>query len=266
MEGFHMTIEYNTFLTDEILRFLYRSASFQALNEQQQQQFLAHFSQQPLFKEVVELSITLEEMIEEVEATMPKIQEKDFLLPVEQQKQLLKNYTVAKGNVLYIPFEELENVYSPLIVLVQQSDSMYEHEVFSKGTILPLFNLCTVQKRDLIILPFSNELAKPLVFKQGLLHISIFDQFLQNHLKGKAQIVPAIKQALDLFDQDKINNQRDLMIITDNQFFDFQTLMQQKLTERIDELRVDISVIAMSEQDFQEQPTPFADKVFFANE
>ena len=261
-----MTIEDKAFSTDEILHYLYRSASFQVLNEQQQQQFLAHFSQQSLFKEVVELSITLEEVIEEVEATMPKIQEKDFLLPLEQQEQLLKNHTVKKGNILYVPFEEIENVYSPLIVLVQQSDSMYEYEAFSKGTILPLFNLCTVQKRDLIIIPFSDEIAAPLVFKQGHLHIVPFEQFLQNHSKGEAQIVPAIKQVLDLFTQDIINNQRDLMMITDNQFVDFQSLLQQEWIERINELTIDVSVIAMSEQDFQEQPIPFADKVFFANE
>ena len=40
MEGFHMTNEYKTVLTDEILHFLYRNASFQALDENQQQQFL----------------------------------------------------------------------------------------------------------------------------------------------------------------------------------------------------------------------------------
>lgn len=266
MEGFHMTKESKTFLTDEILHFLYRSASFQALEEQQQQQFLAHFKKKAFFKELVEIAMALEEMIEEVEATMPKIQDKDFVLPLDQQKRLLKNQTVARGNVIYVPFNKVENVYSPLVVIVQQSDSMHEYEAFSKGTIMPLFNLCAVQKRDLIIIPFSNKIASPLIFKQGLLAISTFDQFLQNYLKGEAQIVPAIKQALEIYALDQINNQRDLMIITDNQFNDAQLMIQHELLERIDELAVDLSVIAMSEQAFQQQPIPFADKVFFANE
>lgn len=261
-----MTNETKSFLTDEILHFLYRSAAFQALEEQQQQQFLAHFTKKALFKELVEISMALEEMIEEVEATMPKIQDKDFILPVDQQKQLLKSQTVARDNILYVPFDKLENNYSPLVVIVQQSDSMHEYEAFSKGTIMPLFNLCAVQKRDLIIIPFSNKIASPLIFKQGLFTISTFDQFLQNFLKGEAQIVPAIKQALEIYARDPINNQRDLMMITDNQFDDFQSLMQQELVKQMDELAVDLSVIAMSEQAFQKQPISFADKVFFANE
>jgi hypothetical protein len=32
------------------------------------------------------------------------------------------------------------------------------------------------------------------------------------------------------------------------------------------ELQVDVSVVAMSEIDFEVQPIPFADKVYFANE
>lgn len=261
-----MTNETKSFLTDEILHFLYRSASFQVLEEQQQQQFLAHFAQKALFKKIIEISMVLEEVIEEVEATMPKIQDKDFLLPLDQQKQLLKSQTVTRGNILYVPFDKFENVYSPLIVILQQSDSMHEYEAFSKGTILPLINICAVQKRDLIIIPFSNKIASPLIFKRGALTISTFDPFLQNYLKGEAQIVPAIKQALEIYALDQINNQRDLMIITDNQFNDAQLMMQHELLERIDELAVDLSVIAMSEQAFQQQPIPFADKVFFANE
>lgn len=265
MEEFRMTND-RTVLTDEILHFLYRNASFQALEEEQQQILLAKFKHEPLFKEVVEISIALEEMIEEVEATLPKIQDKDFLFPQEQQKLLLKNRTVTCGNVLYVPFDEMENLYSPMIVIVQQSDSMSEYESFSKGTILPLFNLCALQKRDLIILPFSHTIAEPLIFKKGALQITLFERFLYKHLNGNAQIVPALQKALDLFDQDKINNQRDLMIITDNQFNDFQPLIESDFTERLRELSIDISVIAMSETDFEVQPIPFADKVFFANE
>ncbi|MGN7479278.1 vWA domain-containing protein [Solibacillus silvestris] len=261
-----MTNEYKTFFTDEILHFLYRNTSFQALKETEQQQFLGQFKQHRLFKEMIEISIALEEVIVEVEATMPKIQHKDFLFPQERQKQLLKNRTVVSDNVLHIPFEELENLFSPMVVIVQQSDSMHEFEAFCKGTIFPLFNLCAVQKRDLIIIPFSDKAEKPFLFKNGTLHVAMFDKFLQNHLKGEAQLVPALKMGFEIFEQDKISNQRDLMIITDNQFTDFHELIEQEFTERICDLSLDVSVIAMSEADFQVQPIPFADKVFFANE
>lgn len=266
MEEFRMTKEHRPILTDEILHFLYRNASFQALEEKQQQILFAKFKNEPLFKEVIEISIALEEMIEEVEATMPKIQDKDFLFPQEQQKLLLKNRTVSRGNVLFVPFEELEKIYSPMIVMIQQSDSMSEYEAFSKGTIMPLFNLCALQKRDLIILPFSHTTAEPLLFKNGALDVSLFERFLYKLLNGTAQIVPALEKVLELFSEDSINNQRDLMIITDNQFNDFQPFIESDFTERLLELSVDTSVIAISEADFEVQPIPFADKVFFANE
>jgi len=261
-----MTNEYKTVLTDEILHFLYRNASFQAMDENQQQQFLEKFGQQPLFIEVIEIATALEEMITEVEATMPKIQDKDYLFPIEQQKQLLKDRTVIDGNVLYVPFDEMKNLYSPMIVIVQHSDAMREYEAFTKGTIFPLFNLCAVQKRDLIILPFSDKPAKPLLFKNGTFDIGLFDQFLQQYLTGNAQIMPALEKAIELFTQDNIDNQRDLMIITDNQFTDFHNLNQQVLAGEMREHDIDLSVIAMSERDFEKQPITFADKVFFAND
>lgn len=264
--GFYMTNEYKTVLTDEILHFLYRNASFQALEENEQQQFLENFGKQPLFIEVIEIAIALEEMIAEVEATMPKIQDKDYLFPIEQQKQLLKDRTVIDGNVLYVPFEEMKNLYSPMIVILQQSDAMQGVEAFTKGTILPLFNLCAVQKRDLIILPFSNKPAQPLLFKNGTLEIEMFDQFLQHFLTGDAQIMPAIDKAIELFTQDNIGHQRDLMIITDNQFSDFHKLNQEVAAEKMQELDIDLAVIALSETAFEKQPISFADKVFFAND
>lgn len=261
-----MTNEYKTVLTDEILHFLYRNASFQALDENQRQQFLKKFGQQPLFIEVIEIAIALEEMIAEVEATMPKIQDKDYLFPIEQQKQLLKERTVSDGNVLYVPFEEMKNLYSPMVVIIQQSGAMQEYEAFTKGTILPLFNLCAVQKRDLIILPFSNIPSPPLLFKNGIMDIEMFDQFLQQYEIGDAQIMPAIDKAIEMFTKDKIDNQRDLMIITDNRFTDFSKLNQQVMAGKMQELDIDLSVIAMSENDFEKQPIAFADKVFFAND
>ncbi|MEK4386536.1 hypothetical protein MKZ25_12095 [Solibacillus sp. FSL W7-1464] len=261
-----MTNDSKTVLTDEILHFLYRNASFQALEENQQQQFLEKFGRQPLFIEVSEIAIALEEMIAEVEATMPKIQDKDYLFPMDQQKQLMKDRTVIDGNVLYVPFEEIKNTYSPMIVIVQQSDAMNKFETFTKGTILPLFNLCAVQKRDLIILPFSNIPAQPLLFKNGILDIELFDQFLQHYLTGEAQIMPAIEKAIEYFTQDYIDNQRDLMIITDNQFTDFHKLNPQVMAGKMQELDIDLAVIAMSEKDFEKQPISFADKVFFAND
>ena len=261
-----MTNDSRTLLNDEILHFLYSKASFQGLSEEEQQQFLLRFQTDDVFKEIIEISIALEETITEVEATMPKIQDRDFLLSQQEQKEVLKERMVVNGNVYYVPFDELDHIYSPMIIALQQSNTMAEFDTFCKGIILPLFNLCALQRRDIIILPFGKETKAPLHFKNGIMDTPTFDSFLNGEHSGEAAIVPVLTKALQLFKNDPINNQRDLMIITDNQFTDFNDLIQQDVTHTLRALNIDVSVIAMSEIDFEVQPITFADKVFFANE
>lgn len=260
-----MTNEIKTLLNDEILHFLYSNNAFQGLTEENQQQFLSRFQTNETFKEMVEISIALEEVITEVEATMPKIQDKDYVFQREQ-KQLLKTRTVVSENVYYVPFDEMGKFYSPIIIAVQQSESMEEFEAFCKGVILPLFNLSAQQKRDIILLPFSENVRTPICFKNGLLEVDLLEVFMNENYGGEAKIVPILTQALEMFQQDTICNQRDLMIITDNQFTDFNEMQTADFSESFAELDVDVSVIAMSEVDFEVQPIPFAEKVFFANE
>ena len=266
VEGFHMTNNHKTLFTDEILHFLYSNTSFHGLCEEEQLQFLERFQTNDVFREMVEIAIALEETITEVEATMPKIQQKDLLLPQTEQKELLKSRMVVEDNVYYVPFEVLDNIYSPIVIAIQQSTSMKEFEAFCKGTILPLFNLSASQKRDLILLPFNETVNAPITFKNGKIQLSSFIHFMDQTYVGEAKIVPVIERAIELFKEDSIDNQRDLMILTDNQFTDFQALIATDFVAVLAELQVDVSVVAMSEIDFEVQPIPFADKVYFANE
>lgn len=261
-----MANDHKTLLNDEILHFLYKNASFQALEEATQQQFIAKFKEDEHFVEIIEISMSLQEMIQEVEATMPKMQDKDFLLLQQQQKQFVKERTVVEGNVYFVPFQEIEDVFSPMVVALQQSESMLEFDAFCKGTIIPLFHLCASQKRDLIVVPFSNMVHEPIVFKHGVMELPMFEEFIMTGSTLDAELAPAIEQVLAIFEADQINNGRDLMIITDNQFTDFQAVMQADFEQPLNELDIDVSVIAMSEVDFEVQPIPFAQKVFFANE
>lgn len=261
-----MANDHKTLLNDEILHFLYKNASFQALEELAQQQFIEKFKEDENFAEIIDISMSLQEMIQEVEATMPKMQDKDFLLTQQQQKQFLKERTVIEGNVYFVPFQEIEDVFSPMVVALQQSESMHEFNTFCKGTIIPLFHLCASQKRDLIVVPFSNKVHEPIVFKHGVMELPTFERFITIESTLEAEIVPAVEQALAIFEADRINNGRDFMIITDNQFTDFQSLMQADFEEQLNDLDIDVSVVAMSEVDFEVQPIPFAQKVFFANE
>lgn len=265
-ELLHMTNERKTLLNEEILRFLYKNASFQGLEEIEQQQLLTRYKQDEKFIKIMEISISLQEMIQEVEATMPKMQDKDYLLSLAQQQRLLKERTVVEDNVYFVPFNEIKAGQSPMIVLLQQSATIKPYEVFCKGTIMPLFHLCATQKRDLIIIPFSETLEIPLHFKNGVLQLALFDRFLNEFKGNSAMIVPAIEQAFAIFAEDALCNGRDLIMITDNQFDDFQALAEEDYATRLESLDIEFSVIAMSEDNFELQPISFAQQVFFANE
>ncbi|MGE7021213.1 vWA domain-containing protein [Solibacillus cecembensis] len=259
-----MTKEWNTQITDEILHFLYSHFAFQALQEHEQQQFITQFQHNAQFIEIVEISSMLQESIFELEAMMPKIQDKDILLPPESYQQLMKDQTVVSDNIYYVPFGQNEQLYSPIVIALQQSDSMKDMEAFCKGTILPIFNLSARQKRDLVIIPFGQTVGKPLYFHHAHLQPSLFADFIEGNKAGEAEILPVLNTALELLQQNPIKNEAELMIITDNHYTDFAAFSKSDIGQKLKQLGVEISVIAMNEKDFDAQPIQFAHKVFFA--
>lgn len=253
-------------LNDEILHFLYSNRAFQQLEEEKQVHFLQTFQCDDLFKEIIEVTMSLQDTILEVEATMPKMQDKDFLLPPEQHKKLLKEQIKVEGNVYFVPFENFVKQSAPFIICIQQSKTMMEFNAFCKGLILPLFNVCTRQKRDLIIIPFDEHRAEPILFECGLVDTALFKRFIHWTGEGEAKIVPALQRAVRLFVEDEVKISPELMIITDNQFTDFHEMIAAEFTTQFVELETEVTVVAISEEDFEIQPILFADKVFFTHD
>ncbi|MEG0470939.1 MAG: hypothetical protein RR588_01260 [Solibacillus sp.] len=261
-----MTENMKTQLTDEILHFLYSHFAFQALQEQDQQQFITHFQHNAQFKEIVEIASTLQESIVELEAMMPKIQDPDILLPPESYSQLMKGQTIVSDNIYYVPFGQQGKRYSPIVIVLQQSDAMNEMQAFCKATILPIFNLCARQQRDLVILPFAGNVGKPLHFQHAHFQPPLFAEFIEGNRGGEAEILPVLNTALGILQQCPIQNNAELIIITDNQYTDGAALINNDIGQKLQQLNADVSVIAMCEKDFEAQPIPFADKVFFAEQ
>ncbi|ATP41122.1 hypothetical protein CSE16_14275 [Solibacillus sp. R5-41] len=261
-----MTENMNTQLTDEILHFLYSHFAFQALHEQEQQQFIAHFQHNAQFKEIVVIASTLQESIVELEAMMPKIQDKDVLLPPETYSQLMKEQTIVSDNIYYVPFGQKGKMYSPIVIALQQSDAMKTMQAFCKATILPIFNLCARQQRDLVVIPFGQTVGKPLYFHHAHLQPQLFSDFIDGNKGGEAQILPALMKARELLQKCPIQNDAELIIITDNHYTDVAALSKNDIGKTLKQLRIDVSVIAMSEKDFEDQPISFADKVLFAEQ
>lgn len=251
---------------DKILHFLYSNIAFQQLGEAQQLQFIELFGQDEKFQEMIEVALMLQESIQELEATMPKILERDHLFVKTEQHELLKANTIIEGNVYHIPFAKKRNHFSPFIVCVQLSQSMAQYEVYYKGLLLPLFNLCARQQRDLIILPFNEANSEPIYYRHGQFTMESFQQLFSLQQQGEAKIVPAIEQSLALLAQDEIQHVPEVIFVTDNQFTDYEVMQQANYEAAFLDVDAEVSVIAMSEVDFDVQPIPFANKVFYAGE
>ncbi|MER2192083.1 MAG: hypothetical protein ABS951_14070 [Solibacillus sp.] len=253
-------------LNDKILHFLYSNVAFQQLEEAQQYAFIERFGLDKKFQEIVEVALSMQESIQEVEATMPKILERDRLFLKTEQHELLKANMVVKGNVYHVPFAKKQTNFSPFIVCVQCSQSMKQYETYYKGLLLPLFNLCARQQRDLIIIPFNDQQHEPILYTHGQFTLDSFDLLFSMQQKGEATIVPAIEQALALLAGDEIQHVPEVMFVTDNQFTDFEAVIQADYETAFLDVDAEVSVIAMSEIDFEIQPIPFANKVFYVGE
>ncbi|MEO4052377.1 hypothetical protein [Solibacillus sp. CAU 1738] len=240
-----------TLLTDEMLRYVYSSAMFQQLTEQEQHAFLCAFQDNKLFANVLEIAMSINQSIAEVEAIMPVLLNKDSILTAEKQMHLKSNTTI-EGNVIYYPFEQKN---APYVVCLQHLEDP-ELRALSIGLLLPLFSICTGDCRDLVIIPFSEE-AEVLTFECGKPTVDGFQKLLNNDPKNQTVMYQALTKSIEITGQLK---NAEIFIITNNQIADYKKVVQHDFSN----VQAEISVIALSESKFEQSPLPFAQKIFFA--
>ncbi|MEK4229953.1 hypothetical protein [Solibacillus sp. FSL H8-0538] len=125
---------------------------------------------------------------------MPKFQNKDFSLPINEHKKIVKERTKVEDNVYFVPFVDHVKHYSPFIICMQQSDTMAEFESFCKGLIIPLFNDCTRQKRDLVIIPFGDKVGEPIVFERGVMDTKLLKKLYMRQKKAMLRLCQPYKK------------------------------------------------------------------------
>ena len=238
---------------------------FQNLQETEQQRFLVEFEQHDVLREVLEIALDVQTSVIEIESIVPSILPKDHVADeIALYHEQLKANTEKRDNVYYVPFGK--QARSPFIIIMQQSKDMEDISTYMKGLILPLFNLCAKQRRDLIIVPFQEEVIDEIIFTNGVLHVGNFSKWLNIPMKGKANIMPALNKAIALFEEDTLNDQRELFIVANNNFFDKKLFEDSVVAEKLVLLNVETSVITTSEQQFEQMPISFAQKVYFIDE
>lgn len=254
-----------TIFTDESLHFLYSSPMFNQLSETAQRQFFATFEQHESLAEILAVAADLYTSVQEVEAIVPPmIQSERTLSEIEVYHQQLKAGAKQQDNVIFVPFGQRQA--SPFVVLLQHSESMAAIAAYMKGLILPLFNLCAKQNRDLIILPFAEQPLAPFVFERGLLNVQAFAELIDLPMTGEANLLPAMEQAYELFAQDAVQQSRELFIVTNNDLCDVSLLQESDYLRALAKAEIELSIIAQSEKQFALKPIPFAQKVYFVED
>jgi hypothetical protein len=250
--------------TDEMLSFLYSSAVFQSLSENQQRTFLNECMHDQHFYEILNIAQTLQEVIEDVERIIPPATKEMKQFYKTSKKKILDKVEIDK-NVVFVPTEHFKKKCGPLIVCLQQGDEMIDVEQFCKGLLLTLCDLCYGQRRDLYVVLFAEH-TKVLSFELDRISLDSLMNLIQNHQDGPAKLLPALEKSLTIYNNATINDYTEVMIITNNHFVDYNEDTLNEFAKQFKKKEITVSAVAMSEESFGRQPLHFVDKVFFINE
>ena len=251
---------------DKVFQFLYTSDMFKLLSPVEQRNFLQRYGDNEYFYRIMDVALAFQEEITEVEAMVPILFEGTEIPEIsktEERKATLKDLVVIEDNVCFVPFQTEVDLAAPLIIALDCSQGMHDLEDLAKGLIIPCFNLCAQQKRDCIVLPFSETTKGPIVFTHGKLNNQGMSELIRIKMSNRANLLPVFKKAQALFDLYKVKRDAELMLVTANYFDDYNDLKTSSYVQQLKNSNVELSLISFNEQQFNEEPLDFIDKVFF---
>ncbi|KOS68058.1 hypothetical protein AEA09_05485 [Lysinibacillus contaminans] len=272
-------------LTDEqreLLLFLYKNLHVDELSEEEQSFFVEYFFNSETLRNMAVFAIALVEIIHEIEGNIPAIELEERLANSEEQRLYyerkwndaklndLKHQTTKQGNVFHVPFAKYKKEPGPIIICLEQTKGMAKYTEICKSMVLPLFVTAHREHRDLYIVPYNNLVHGHYRFEKGRLNLSYFTDFIECDVASEAAIIPVLQFVEGLLQKKQQCTDADIIIFTEGVPIDGRRLVEPSvktmMQEMIHKYHIDVSVIAMQENNFKEQYFWFADKVFFAED
>ena len=251
-------------LSDEMLQFLYQSKTFQSFTEQQQREFLKKYNEHEGFQEILQVALNLHEMIEEVEQMVVPLDEETKSFFATPRHSISTRVTI-EDNIYHYPFGEQIKEQGPLIVCLQQGDTMEAVFNFCKGMMMPLFDVCLRQKRDLYIITFGGDDVICHTFPYAAVPLAQFDAWVNTAITGKACLSKALHVASEVYQLADETYNSELMIVTNNMLDDYNDETYKATLQQLIDKNVTISCVAMSEQLYDEQPLTFLNKIYYVH-
>lgn len=103
----------------------------------------------------------------------------------------------------------------PIILCLDQSDSMSSHEIQSKGFALALMSIAKKQKRDFCLVLFASE-TKVFEYRKGKMATTEIMRIAQTYLRGGTNFAYALDEAMDMIGKSRFK-QADIIFITDGE-------------------------------------------------
>lgn len=281
----HIVEKSDRTLTDEhreLLLFLYENLHLEELSEEEQLFFMDYFFNSETLRNMAAYAVALVEIIHEIEENIPAIELEECLANSEEQRlyyarkrhdrklQELKQQTMKKDNVLYVPFAEFKKDPGPIIICLEQTEGMSRYSEVCKSMILPLFAAAHREHRDLYIVPSTSHIHVYYRFENGHINLKEFTGFIECDLDGEAAIIPVLQFATGVLQENQHFTDAEIIIFTEGSPIDGERLvepsMKTMVRETINKFQADVSVIAMNEKKFNERHFWFANKVFFVED
>ncbi|MEG0260211.1 MAG: hypothetical protein RR595_13235 [Lysinibacillus sp.] len=266
----------------ELLFSLYRTLHMDELHEDVQLSFIDYFCSSDELQIMAAYGLALEGIIHEMGKIVPAIEHEESITDSggeyltynrkvnDAQLQLLKQHTTKQGNVLYVPFANVKNNPSPIIVCLEQTIGMEPFATVCKSMILSLFDEAHRERRTLYIVPYHRHVDVHYRFENGQMHLPAFIDFIEGKAVGEAAMIPVLQFVKELLQEHQYCTEAEILIFTEGVPVDGNRLVEADTKRVIQSMEInhqaEISVVVMQEQNLNEQHFWFANKAFFAED
>ncbi|MGN4128107.1 hypothetical protein ACMGD3_24335 [Lysinibacillus sphaericus] len=155
----------------------------------------------------------------------------------------------------------------PLVVVLDESGSMHNLNPQAKGFVIALAMIAKKQKRDLIVIPFSNDIGTPTICEKGKVTTQHIVDWATKFLSGGTKYMPPLLEAQRVIKEQKRFKDGDIIFVTDGAPQDYGWMNKElpKFLAFKKSHKVNITSLLIGRDVTKEHVQKFSDKIINAN-
>ena len=196
--------------------------------------------------------------------------EVERILPMELSMQSFPSAKLdflrrfAEGQVMLYDKKGKDSLgKGPIILCLDQSGSMKELDIQSKGFTIAMMAIAKKQKRDFAYIPFS-QIAKVHLFKKGKISVKEMTEIAESFKNGGTNFYHPLKKALNLIIESRFKD-ADIIFVTDG-----DATLPYEFIEKFNKVKrqkkFGMKTILIGSQAKDESLKPISDEIIHAND